>query len=75
MKLKEKFEKMKVISKELMELKDPMNLELTNQVVYCFNKHRDVMLFLNDFVHQRNELIDSKSIENIYAAVKYIQSI
>ncbi len=52
-----------------------MNLELTNQVVYCFNKHRDVMLFLNDFVHQRNELIDAKSIENIYAAVKYIQNI
>lgn len=75
MKLKEKFEKMKVISKELMELKDPMNLELTNQVVYCFNKHRDVMLFLKDFVHQRNELIDAKSIENIYAAVKYIQNI
>jgi len=50
LKLKEKFEKMKGISKELMELKDPMNLELTNQVVYCFNKHRDVMLFLNDFL-------------------------
>jgi hypothetical protein len=33
------------------------------------------MLFLNDFVHQRNELIDAKSIENIYAAVKYIQNI
>jgi hypothetical protein len=30
LKLKEKFEKMKGISKELMELKDPMNLELTN---------------------------------------------